>query len=103
MTSNSFLGLHFGVWAAASLIIAVVYYFVWPRPVNNINSRPMGRHIILRYFHSLVWVLMAGSFVLRLAFSDQAGETLGDVTAMLAFAIYMVFLVTATLDKRASS
>lgn len=101
MTANSFLGIHYGIWAAASLVIAIIYYFVWPRPVNNINSRPMWRHMVLRYFHSLVWLTMAISFLIRLTVTSRTGEVLGDVTALLAFAIYLVFLVTATYDRRA--
>ena len=101
MTGNSFMGVHFGVWAAVSAIIAVVYYFIWPRPVNNINSRPFWRHIVLRYLHSLVWVTMAISFVLRLLLGSPVGVWVGDATAVLAFAMYLVFLVTATIDKRA--
>jgi hypothetical protein len=87
----------------ASLVIAVVYYFVWPKPVNDINSRPFWRHVILRYFHSMVWVLLAISFLLRLTVGDPLGVVLGDVMAMTAFVVYLVFLAIATIDKRASS
>jgi hypothetical protein len=91
------------VWVVASLVIAVVYYFVWPKPVNDINSRPFWRHVILRYFHSMVWVLLAISFLLRLTVGDPLGVVLGDVMAMTAFVVYLVFLAIATIDKRASS
>lgn len=100
MTANSFLGIHFGIWATISAVIAVVYYFVWPRPVNNINSRPLWRHIIIRWFHSLTWLFITISFVVRLAFGAD-GETAGDILVILGFIFYLVFIVVSNIDRRA--
>lgn len=100
MTANSFLGIHFGIWAAISAVITVVYYFVWPRPVNNINSRPLWRHIIIRWFHSLTWLLITISFIVRLVFSP-GGETAGDILVIIGFIFYLVFIVVSNIDRRA--
>ena len=97
--ANSLFGFQYWLWALACAVIATVYYFVWPKPVNNLNSRPKWRHIILRYFHSLTWVLIMISFLVRMAF--PAAQSLADMIALLGFLVYLVFLGTTVVDRRA--
>ena len=99
MFNGTFIGIPYWVWAAISAVIAVIYYFTWPRPVNNINTRPVWRHIILRYFHTLTWVFITVSFLVRMAFPPQ-GETWGDILALTGFGVYLIFLITAYIDRR---
>jgi hypothetical protein len=99
--SNSFMGFHYGLWAAASAVFAIVFYFKWPRPVNDINSRPLWRHLILRWGQSLVWVMIGVSFLLRLAFSAPYDDIAADGLALTAIIFYLVYLGVGVIDMRA--
>jgi hypothetical protein len=74
--------------ALICLVIAVVYVFLWPGRNDRERFRqlPLWRRIVLRWFHSLTWVLIA---VACLYWSK--------LTAILAAVVYVIFLVTARL------
>jgi hypothetical protein len=76
--------------AAICLLIALVYVFIWPGRKNPERTRqyPIWQRIVLRWFHSLTWVLIAVACV-----------TWSKLPAAAAFVVYMVFLF-ATLRAR---
>ena len=95
------MGFHYGMWAAASAVFAIIFYFKWPKPVNDINSRPMWRHLILRWGQSLVWLVIGASFLFRLAINSVVGDIIGDVLALMAILFYFAYLAVGVIDMRA--
>jgi len=74
--------------ALVCLVIAVVYLFLWPgrNDGERFKQLPLWKRIVLRWFHSLTWVLIAVACLLW--------SKLAAIAAALA---YLVFMVTARL------
>src|SRR5437879_3935157 len=84
------LSIPWFVWGMPALAVATVFVFVWPKSKSSGGARGL-RYLVLRWFHPLVWVLIALSFFLR------GGEVLGgaaaaNVLALLALGAYLVFM-----------
>uniref|UniRef100_A0A7C1JZF5 Uncharacterized protein n=1 Tax=Caldilinea aerophila TaxID=133453 RepID=A0A7C1JZF5_9CHLR len=96
MWTEELLGVPLIFWGLLCLAIAIAYYFFWPRPgPKRLTPRTLREHIVLRYFHSLVWVLLAlGAFLGALG----AGAT-GRWMALLAIPVYIIFLVYVVRDR----
>lgn len=94
---NDFLGIPFPIVGLICLVIAVFYYFIWPKPRGS-APRPPWAQIVLRYAHSLVWVLLACACFLW-AGNRQSG--VASVLGFLALVMYVVFLVTFFRYRRA--
>ena len=78
---------------AICLIVATVYYFVWPgwKDPEQVRQRSLRSRIILRWFHALAWVLLAAACFLQTAFP-----------AVLAGVVYLMFLVTLARERRSA-
>jgi hypothetical protein len=64
MMIKGFLNLPWFVWTGFAIIIAVIYYFVWPQ--KAVTAPLMGfRFLVVRYAHALIWLLLAINFLLR--------------------------------------
>jgi hypothetical protein len=101
MTATTLFGLPWYVWGLLCLAVAAVYVVVWPRPPRQggAAARPRGRQFILRWFHSLVWLLLALSCFVHA--SQIAGTaTVGRALAALAGLMYIVFLSALIADLR---
>lgn len=87
----TFLGIPLFGWGGLCLIVAAIYAVFWPRSkAARVHSH--RRHLILRWFHALVWVLLALAFFVR--GSGAAGSYgLANITALIALAVYVVFLL----------
>mgnify|MGYP005852729671 CR=1 FL=1 len=70
-------------------VIAAVWIFVWPKPKAGEPPRSFGRHFILRWFHSLAWVLLAVFFITFARFPFVAG-----IFGVLALVVYLIFVAT---------
>jgi len=84
------LSIPWFAWGFPALVVTMAFVFVWPRSKASGGERGL-RYLVLRWFHHLVWVLIAVSFFLR------GGEVLGgaataNVLALLAFGVYLVFM-----------
>lgn len=89
------------VWAALCLLIAAIYVRVWPR--GRASTARGLRYLILRWFHALVWVLLAIAILLR-ARASQGSQIWAGLTGLLALAVYIAFLVaTFTTKQRGAS
>jgi len=76
--------------------VAVIWVFVWPsnKPVAP-NSLP---HLILRWAHALVWVLLAtAAFIAGFDILDGVQTT--RFVAFLALITYLVFMATLVAPK----
>lgn len=92
---NTLLGIPLVFWGLGCLAIAVAYYRIWPQPIpKRTQPRTQWQHIVLRYFHSLVWVLLAAG-----CFLAGAGYNVGLWVAALALPVYIVFLVMVIQDR----
>jgi Flp pilus assembly protein TadB len=82
--------------------LAVLWYFVWPKdktpkPLKQLphyRPRPAWMHSVLRWFHSLVWMLLAAACL----FADAGQSTLASACLLLAGVFYVVFVVTLIKD-----
>ena len=66
------------------LIVASAYSFVWPgwKDPERVRHRPLWSKIILRWFHSLTWLLLAAACYLW-----------STLPAALAGGVYLVFIL----------
>jgi hypothetical protein len=101
MTATTLFGLPWYVWGLLCLAIAAVYLAVWPRPSykSGAPARPPWRQFVLRWFHSLVWVLLALACFVQ---SGQiaGGGAVGGALAVLAGLLYLVFMAALVADLR---
>lgn len=89
------------VWASGCAVLAVIYWFVWPRR-RAVGLKRGLRYVALRWFHSLVWVLLGVSLALHAAEDDDGTvRFVAKLLAVLALAVYAAFL-GATYAPRSS-
>lgn len=95
-----FLGLPWLVWGIICLAIAAVYTVIWPRPKTpaQAQSRPLWRQLVLRWFHMLVWVLLAVSCFARLW---PATTPLAGPVALAGLFVYLIFIGTVVIERMA--
>ena len=86
--------------AGASVVIAAIYAVEWPRPRGGLRRSPW-RHVLLRWGHSAVWVLLAVSFLARTG--GAPATSAANALAILALVLYAAFLIVAFLDRGAKS
>ncbi|MFN8464235.1 MAG: hypothetical protein U0X20_01730 [Caldilineaceae bacterium] len=92
---NTLLGVPLVFWGIGCLAVAVAYYRIWPQQSpKRLQGRTQWQHIVLRYFHSLVWVLLAAG-----CFLAGAGYNIGLWVAGLALPVYIYFLVMVVQDR----
>jgi hypothetical protein len=74
--------------ALVCLVIAVVYVFLWPgrNDREGFQQLPLWRRIVVRWFHTLTWVLIGIACLLW-----------SKLTAIVACIVYLVFIATARL------
>jgi len=93
---NTLLGVPLVFWAVICFSIAIAYYFFWPQPSpKRLTPRTRAQHIILRYFHALVWVLLGTGCLL--GWAGYGG--LGGAVALLGVPVYGVFLYFVIRDR----
>jgi hypothetical protein len=86
------------VWSACCAVLATIYYFAWPRKKAVGLTRGL-RLFILRWFHSLVWVLLGvalGSYEL----GPGNVRTAAKLLSVLALLVYIVFVIAAYAPRR---
>lgn len=88
------MGIPFYFWSGFALVVAAVYFFVWPQPESG-RERAPWIHFILRWFHSLVWILLAAAGLLFGLNYPAPGNTL----ALLALGLYAVFMLSLVWDR----
>jgi hypothetical protein len=75
------------------LIVASAYCFVWPgwKDPERVRHRTLWSGIILRWFHSLTWTLLAAACYLRSTFS-----------AVLAGGVYLIFILALAEERKSA-
>ncbi|MCA9874300.1 MAG: hypothetical protein KC441_11615 [Anaerolineales bacterium] len=90
----SFLTVSWWVWGLLALIPAVLFAFVWPKKKVGPDTTAV-RYFWLRWGHSLVWLLLSVSFLLR-SLPGTAASVLPNLLALAALAVYLGFVGAAT-------
>ncbi|HEY1262274.1 MAG TPA: hypothetical protein VGF06_02055 [Terriglobales bacterium] len=74
------------------VLISIVYVFLWPgrKDPDRIRQRPLWRRIVLRWFHSITWLLIALAVILW-----------SKVVAGIAAAVYIIFIVVSNQERTA--
>ena len=101
MTATTLFGLPWYVWGLLCLAVAAVYLLgrLHPSHKNGAPARPPWRQFVLRWFHSLVWVLLALACFVQ-ADLIAGGGAVGGTLAVLAGLLYLVFLGALVADLR---
>jgi hypothetical protein len=87
-----FFNISWWIWGCAALVIGLVYIFFVPKAKKIYAAK--GLHfVILRWFHSLVWLLLAFSFFMRASENNLLLEWASPV-AILGGVLYFVYLIT---------
>jgi hypothetical protein len=94
--NTNFLGVPWFVWGLLSLVIAVIFTVIWP---GGRSPSTLLQYIILRWFHALVWVLLAVSFFLR-GGMVLGGSGTANLLALLALLVYIIFMGTVLTSSR---
>ncbi len=87
-----FLNIPWWVWGILALIIAGIFVVFVPRREKVYQLQGIT-FIIVRWFHSLVWLLLAVSFFLRDAPSEAIGG-LANPLATLGGLVYLIYMIT---------
>jgi hypothetical protein len=96
--NTPFLGVPWFVWGLLCLAVAVIFTVIWPGG-RSPSSLPGLQYIILRWFHALVWILLAVSFFLR-GGMILGGPSTANVLALLALVVYLIFMGTVLTSSR---
>jgi hypothetical protein len=101
MLLSVFLGISFMVWGFICLLIAAIYVIFYPRSKNETHpgSDRKCRHLILRWFHSTVWLLLGLSCFMWGEYIP-GGTRLANILALLSLLIYVTFTVTLVIERR---
>ncbi|MBX7172661.1 MAG: hypothetical protein K1X72_16955 [Pyrinomonadaceae bacterium] len=86
-----FLNISWWIWGCAALVVALVYAFYIPKSELVYATKGL-QFFIVRWFHSLVWILLAISFLAR-TFEDQRLSPIANLIAILSGVLYVIFLV----------
>jgi hypothetical protein len=85
---DGFLNIPSLAWTALALVVAAVFVF-FVSGAEKLNTAEGLTYFIARWFHSLVWLLLALSFVMR-ALSNETVRGLADPVAALAGITYLI-------------
>ena len=92
---KGFLNLPYFVWTAIALMIAVIFVYIWPHKAVNIT---MGfRYFVIRWGHSLTWILLAISFLLHGISPELNGGA--SFFALAGGVMYLLFMVMTFMVK----
>jgi hypothetical protein len=93
---STLFGIPLAFWGIGCLAVAVTYYRIWPQASPKRTAlRSPWQQFVLRYFHALVWVLLAlGCFLAGYGFA-----AIGLWLAAAALPVYIVFLVMLVQDR----
>lgn len=89
-------------WAFSlgALLIAALYYTLWPKPLNSAHAaaRPIILRWLLRWGHSVVWVLLALFFMGKTGFWSGS-MAIWQPFGIAALCLYGLFLLAIFIDR----
>jgi hypothetical protein len=93
---TNFLGLPLLAWGLLCLALAVLWAFVWP--VERAVGASGLRLAMVRWGHSLVWLLLALMCFLR-GSGNPAAAGWGNIAGLASLAVYLAFLAATFVIK----
>ena len=93
--NHSFLDIPWRFWGALCVIIGIVYTLLWPRPGKGVE-RSSWHHLIIRWFHGIVWFLLAAACFVR---TNPENNTLSNELALLGLLFYLIFIGTLIYER----
>lgn len=101
---GTLIGISLFTWGLVCLGLSVLWYYVWPKdrtpePLTKLpeyKPRPAWMQSVLRWFHSLTWVLLAATCW----FLDAGQTPLAAASAIMAGLMYATFGVALVKDKQ---
>ncbi|MCC6615082.1 MAG: hypothetical protein IT320_16515 [Anaerolineae bacterium] len=94
--NSGFAGVSWTVWGIGALVIAAIFVVVVPyRPL--LEHAEGLRFFIIRWGHSLVWVLLAISLFVRQSESPSIAGAANPLAALggILYAVFMITLLTS--------
>jgi hypothetical protein len=92
-------GVPLGLYGVPCFLLAFAFLFVWP---HNLETQSGWRQFVLRWGHSLVWLLLGLA-----AFVGGTGAFGGLPTAgglaLISVLVYIIFVMTMLTTKRRPS
>ena len=82
-------GLSWYLWGVIGLVVAGIFFYIAPREQGAMSQR---KYIIVRWFHGLVWVLLAVSFFLR-GTGNSMAISVADGVALMGGVVYLVYFI----------
>lgn len=86
------------VWGGLCLLLTILWIFVWPN--NRVAPADRLRYIVLRWFHALVWLILAVAAFIA-GFDLFGGQSTAKPTALLSLIVYLIFMFTLLTSKGA--
>jgi hypothetical protein len=97
--TDGFLGISWFVWAVLAAALAAMFAVI---QILKQTSQTTGfTHIVLRWFHSVTWVFLALSFLVRGAAPRLSA--VADVVGLAGLGSYIAFRSTMSRTRPASS
>ena len=104
MEDGALFGVPLPTLGLICMCLALLWSFVWPKdntpkPLTQVpgyRPRPIWMHDVLRWFHMLVWMLLATTCF----FADAGHTTLATACALLTGVFYVIFFVTLIKDRQ---
>lgn len=93
-----FFGIPYLFWGVTCVLMALIWVFMWPKESAGTGG---WRFMVLRWFHALTWALLAAAAFIA-TFNVLGGTTLAQLLALLALAVYVVFIGTMIVSGRRS-
>jgi hypothetical protein len=94
--SDRFIGVPLFIWAVFCLALAVLWFWLWPR------ERATGisgiRHIILRWFHALTWLLLAAAALIA-GLDARGNARLAKAVSVFSLVVYLIFMGVFVTSK----
>jgi len=87
-----FLNISWWIWGALALAVAGVFVVFVPK-AEKVNALQGLTFVIVRWFHSLVWLLLALSFFMR-ATENETLTAWANPVALAGGLVYLLYMVT---------
>lgn len=91
MTDAGLLGIPWPIWGILCLGVSLAYFWFWPKPQPDVPRSPLSA-IVLRWFHGLVWLVLAFSAFMNGGLIG-GGRDQAFRLALFAVVLYLVFIM----------
>ncbi|MGA0555265.1 hypothetical protein ACO2Q8_01330 [Larkinella sp. VNQ87] len=97
------LGIHWSVCALLCALVAIAYgiFIIHPGKGYAWAAQPFWKYLVLRWFHSLVWVFLAlACLIMQTGQPEHVGSA--KVVGLLGLGCYLLYLLIFFFEKAKS-